>query len=114
MLKPELQADDVHVESILAAAQKLRAVGHPGVLRIVGAGRMKDGRFYLLSDFAEGESLQSRGILAVPSLVDVAVPVCDALVAVHDAGQAMGTLTARDVVLTGAGPKLDLAAGLMR
>jgi serine/threonine-protein kinase len=114
VLKPELQADDVHVEGILAAAQKLRAVGHPGLIRIVGAGRMSDGRFYLLSDFEEGESLQSRGILAVPSLVEMAVPVCDALVAVHDAGQAMGTLTARDVLITGHGPKLDLAAGLMR
>jgi len=114
LLKPELNADDAHVQGVIAAAQALKAIGHPSLLKIFATGRTSDGRFYLLSDFEEGESLQSRGMLAVESLVELAVPVCDALEAVHHAGQAVGTLTARDVVLTHDGPKLDLAAGLIR
>ncbi len=114
VLKPELNADLAHVEQLINAARALKSLVHPALLGIFGAGRMSDGRAYVLSDFEEGESLQSRGMLAVESLVELAVPVCEALDAVHGAGQATGPLTARDVVLTGSGPKLDVAASLLR
>ncbi len=114
VLKKEVQADTAWVDQLISVARALKGLSHPGVLKILGAGRMSDGRAYVLSDFEEGESLQSRGMLAVESLVELAVPVCDAIDAVHQSGQALGSVTARDVLLTGSGPKLDVAAGLLR
>jgi serine/threonine-protein kinase len=68
---------------------------------------MKDGRVYVLTDFAEGEPLANRHVLQLEALVELGAPLCEALQALHDAGLVLGALTAHEILLTPDGPKLD-------
>jgi serine/threonine-protein kinase len=71
-------------------AEILRELGHPGIVRIYGAGRAADGMDYLVMELLEGKTLGDRlkngGPMSPAELLPLLVQVCDALGAAHVQG----------------------------
>jgi len=62
---------------------------HENIVDIVNFGVSDDGTLYLVMEYLRGETLNqilAKGALSVPDTVRVAVPVCRALAAAHNAG----------------------------
>ncbi len=83
-------------------ARRLARVRHPHVLAVHGAD-VDAGRVGLWADLVRGESLEARlqraGPLPAGPLLDLAVPLADALRAVHDAGIVHGDVKTTNVML---------------
>ena len=107
LVKPELAQDTARMNRFIADAQLLANVSSPALLQVRSAGRMNDGRVYVLTEFAEGESLAGKSQLQLEAFVDLGERLAEALKALHDSGVVLGALTAQQILLTGAGPKLD-------
>ena len=107
VVKPELAQDVDRMNRFIAEARLLTEVSSPALLQVRSAGRMKDGRVYVLTEFAEGEPLANRPALQLEALVELGAPLCEALRTLHDAGLVLGALTAHEILLTPTGPKLD-------
>jgi eukaryotic-like serine/threonine-protein kinase len=70
-------------------AAALAGVSHPGVVRYIAHGRMPDGVPYLVMDWVEGRTLESRmgeDGLTLGEAVDVTRKIAEALAAVHARG----------------------------
>jgi serine/threonine protein kinase len=65
----------------------LRKIQHPNVVKVFWAGKTRDGEWYLITEFLDGESLDEfatgRRSLRDREAVDVALDLLDALVAFH-------------------------------
>ncbi len=106
-VKPELARDEDRMNRFIAEARLLTEVSAPGLLQVRSAGRMKDGQVYVLTDFADGVPLAQGTPLTVEALVDIGIPLCSALAALHDAGLVLGALNAHEILMTPAGAMLD-------
>ncbi len=107
VVKPELAANEERMNRFIAEARLLCEVVSPALLQVRSAGRMKDGRVYVLTDFAEGTALAEMGAMPLENLVELGVPLCTALAALHEAGMVLGALNAHEVLVTAGGPLLD-------
>jgi serine/threonine-protein kinase len=115
MLKAEASADEARVERFLSGAKALVLLRHGAVLSVHGAGRTRDGRPYVLTDAPDADTLAARGQLSLEEIIDLGVPLADALGAAHGANLVHGALSPSRVLLTGEGPKLDFSlAPLLR
>src|SRR5258706_16282108 len=83
MLKPEASADASRVERFLAGAMALSNLRHGAVVSVHSAGKTRDGKIFVLTDHVDGESLATRAQLPLDEVVDVGVPLADALGAAH-------------------------------
>ncbi len=107
VVNADLAQNDDRMNRFIAEARLLTEVVSPALLPVRSAGRMKDGRVYVLTDFVEGEQLKGSGNLSLEQLVELGLPLCAALSAIHDAGLVLGALNAHEILLTPHGPMLD-------
>src|SRR5438105_1502805 len=93
MLKSEASADDARLDRFLAGAKALTLLRHGAVLAVHSAGKTRDGRIYVLTDAPEGDTLSNRGMLSLEEIIDIGVPLSDALGAAHAANVVHGALS---------------------
>src|SRR4051812_32976229 len=87
VMRPEVARDTRATEKFLNEIRVRRALSHPNLARRDFAGRMPDGRPYLKSEPLDGMTLKSviytRGALTPIDLMQVAVPLCQAVEHLH-------------------------------
>ena len=84
VLRGELTAGDR--DRFLAEARLLVEMTHPGVVKVLAAGSLPDGRPYLAMEKLPGETLArrlARGPLPLAQAVALFVQLCDAVSAMH-------------------------------
>jgi serine/threonine-protein kinase len=104
VLRSELTSDESIVGRFLDEARLCQSLSHPNIVRYFGAGRLNDGRVYLLTEFLQGEDLSSKirrtGPLSIEEVVRLVVPVCSALHYVHERGIVHRDLKPDNIFLT--------------
>ncbi len=104
VLRGELVAGDR--ERFLSEARLLVEMTHPGVVKVLAAGSLPDGRPYLAMEKLPGESLArrlGRGAMALPGAITLFVQLCDAVAAMHARSLIHRDLKPENVMLV-AGP----------
>jgi serine/threonine protein kinase len=90
VLRPSLAGDTDAVWRFLNEARAASAIRHPNIVEVFDAGNTSEGSPYILMEFLEGESLQTRlndvGRLSVGKALAVANQAGSALAAAHAAG----------------------------
>ena len=84
VLKGEMTGGDR--ERFLAEARLLIEMTHPGVVKVLAAGSLPDGRPYLAMEKLPGESLArrlGRGPMPLPQAITLFAQLCDAVAAMH-------------------------------
>jgi serine/threonine protein kinase len=69
-------------------ARMASALNHPNIITIHEIGQVEN-RNFIATEFVDGETLRQhlkRGALSVPESLDIAIQICRALVAAHNAG----------------------------
>ncbi len=72
-----------------AEAQRLAAIGHPHVVKVLAVGALPDGRPYLAMELLAGETLASvlgRGPMEIPAALALFGELCGAVAALHAQG----------------------------
>lgn len=103
-LRRELTSDPLRLSRFLEECQRLGSLEHPGIARLLGAGQLADGGFYLMSEYVEGGDLAAMlrdGVLSAEQVKSLALPLCDALRCIHERGIIHGDLKAANVLLGG-------------
>ncbi len=90
VLRPELRLSSSAVARLVREAAAASRVDRPCVAQTFDAGRLEDGRAYVLMELVEGktlrEELAARGRFEEPDAVDLAFAIADALETIHAAG----------------------------
>ncbi len=117
LLKPERNRATTTIESeAIHEGRLLAKVRHPNVVTVYGAERI-DGRVGVWMEFIDGrtleEELRQSGPFAAEEVVRIGIALCDALVAVHQAGLLHRDLKAQNVMRANDGRLLltDFGAG---
>lgn len=107
-VRSDLTADADAVAQCLHDLSAWREFSHEGIVRLIDAGRLPDGRIFVATEWIEGESLAARlqrlGPLPPDEALRIAQPICEALVYAHERGVLHRGLTLDDVWL-GGGPQ---------
>jgi len=81
-------ASEAAIRRFEREATAASALGHPGIVQVHDFDQAPGGRFYLVMDLLEGETLDKRidrdGALAWKDAQRIALELCDALAAAHD------------------------------
>ena len=89
ILRPEVMADLEHRHRFEREAKALAALNHPGIVTIYALEEIDDVVFFVM-DLVEGRTLtkliQDEGALSVPRILDIAIPIADAIAAAHKRG----------------------------
>ena len=89
VLRPEVVADPEHRTRFEREAKALAALNHPGIVTIYALEEADDVTFFVM-DLVEGRTLtkiiKESGGLSVPRILDLAIPIADALAAAHKRG----------------------------
>ncbi|MHB8876827.1 MAG: serine/threonine-protein kinase, partial [Myxococcaceae bacterium] len=105
VMRSALASDETAVGRFLDEAAVCRRLEHPNVVRHLDAGRLPDGRVYLVTEYLEGEDLETRlrqqGPIEPAALVRLAGPLCEALDYVHSHGVVHRDLKPDNVFLAG-------------
>ena len=84
VLRPEVVADPEHRTRFEREAKALAALNHPGIVTIYALEEADDVTFFVM-DLVEGRTLtkiiKESGGLSVPRILDLAIPIADALAA---------------------------------
>ncbi len=91
-----------YTRRILERAQILTAIEHPGVLSIVDAGLVADGRPYVVTEAHRGMSLEDRigeERLDPADAIAIVRAICEPLIAAHEMGVVHGSLSLDQVFL---------------
>ena len=87
ILRRELASDPMLTSRFLREAQAAASLKHPNIVEVDDAGAI-DGVPFLAMEFLEGQSLADRidygGRLSVVDALDLMLPVCSAVAAVHE------------------------------
>jgi serine/threonine-protein kinase len=71
-------------------ARAVNLIGHPNIVDIIDFNELADGRSYILMEFLDGETLgdhlERQGVLSASETKEIALQICSALGAAHDAG----------------------------
>jgi serine/threonine protein kinase/tetratricopeptide (TPR) repeat protein len=89
VLRDDIDLTDNERKRFLAEADRLSRLSHPGVIRVLDAGVLPDGRPYLALPLLKGESLAarlSRGGMPIAKALEHFYAACDAITALHRAG----------------------------
>jgi len=90
-------------DRMLLEAKVVNQVGHPNIVDIFEAGKLPDGRPYLVMERLEGQPLSLRadeGKLLPDQVIAILLQICDALIASHAAGVIHRDLKLDNVFLT--------------
>ena len=89
ILRPEVVADPEHRARFEREAKALAALNHPGIVTIYAL-EEADGDTFFVMDLVEGRTLtkiiEGEGGLPVPRILDLAIPIADAIAAAHKRG----------------------------
>lgn len=91
-----------YTRRILETAQILTAIEHPGVVSIVDAGLVADGRPYVVTEAHRGMPLEERiadDRLDPADAIAIVRAICEPLIAAHEMGVVHGSLTLEHVFL---------------
>ncbi|MEE8138099.1 MAG: protein kinase, partial [Thermoanaerobaculia bacterium] len=108
--------DPRRLERFRREAKALAALDHPNIVTIYSI-EEADGQRFLIMERVEGESLDkmlSPGGLTLAELLDIAIPLADALAAAHDKGIVHRDLKPANVMVTRDGRVKLLDFGLAR
>jgi serine/threonine-protein kinase len=111
VLREQYAQDDGFVEHFQRAARAMAALTHPNLVLVHDVGRDRD-LVFVVTEHIDGQSLDalliSEGPLETEKVLAIAVPLCDGLATVHEAGYVHGQLAPRNVLLTPDGqPKVS-------
>ena len=104
VLRPELQLDNEVQMRFLGEARAPSAIGHPGIVQVVDAGKAPDGVLYLVMELLQGQTLReamARGTLTHPDIRRIMMELFDALAAAHVRGFVHRDLKPENVFLAG-------------
>jgi eukaryotic-like serine/threonine-protein kinase len=90
-------------------AHAVAALQHPHICAIYDVGDLNEGDTYLVMELLQGETLQqrlARGRLDIPTLLDTAIVLADAVDAAHRAGIVHRDIKPGNIFLTPYGPKI--------
>jgi serine/threonine-protein kinase len=107
VLHEELALSERERARFLAEAHKMQKVRHDGLLRLLDAGELPDGRPYLLMPRLFGETLGdclARGALPVDEAVRIFGVLARAVQAIHDAGMVHRDIKPENVFLAREAP----------
>jgi TolB-like protein/Flp pilus assembly protein TadD len=88
LLAPQLTRDRRGMRRFEQEAQAASSLNHPNILTVYEFGQ-NDGKYYIASEYVEGETLRERinkGRLTVKEVTEISIQVCGALVAAHARG----------------------------
>ncbi|MBA3463599.1 MAG: serine/threonine protein kinase, partial [Deltaproteobacteria bacterium] len=89
VLKPELELDTEIQMRFLAEARAPNAIGHPGIVSVIDAGKAPDGALYLVMELLKGKPLRiplARGELTVPDMRRILLELLEVLGVAHTRG----------------------------
>ncbi|HLU66185.1 MAG TPA: serine/threonine-protein kinase, partial [Kofleriaceae bacterium] len=104
VLRAELVPGGRERDRFLSEAALLQSIDHPGVVKVLGAGALPDGRPYLAMELVEGESLArriARGALPLDEAMAIFQQLADAVGALHARGLIHRDIKPENVILTG-------------
>ena len=105
-LPPELEANPLARDRLLAEVRSARTVSHPNVCRVYDVGEV-DGRVFLTMEYIDGEDLASLlrriGRLPAAKALEIARQLCAGLAAAHDRGVLHRDLKPANVMIDGRG-----------
>lgn len=103
VLHAELASSPEMIERFVREARAVNAIRHPHIADVYELGTLLDGRPYLVMALLAGVSLQAvlddRGCLGPADAVAIALPLCDALHAAHEAGYIHRDVKAGNVIV---------------
>lgn len=88
-LKPELSHSQSYTQRFLTEARAASMAQHPGLVKVFDFGQLPDKTLYILMEFLDGETLESRlarGPLAAASALRLARQIASAVQAAHERG----------------------------
>lgn len=89
ILRPEVAADHEHRARFEREAKALAALKHPGVVTIYALEQFGEDAFFVM-DLVEGSTLteliEKEGAMSVDRVLELAVPIADAIAAAHKQG----------------------------
>ncbi|HEX8070210.1 MAG TPA: protein kinase [Pyrinomonadaceae bacterium] len=107
VLKPEFAADPEVAERFMREARTMARLRHRGAATIFDAGRLPDGRPFIVMEYVEGatlaETLTKEGRLAPARAVEIACAICDVLAEAHALGIVHRDLKPSNIMLTARG-----------
>ncbi|MFO0649914.1 MAG: protein kinase [Polyangiales bacterium] len=102
-LRPEHARSDTTRARFVREGEAASRIRHPNVVEIFDVAEF-EGSPYLVMEFLEGEDLRAllrrRGVLSLDAIVDVMLPVCNAVAAAHDAGVVHRDLKPENIFLS--------------
>ncbi len=104
VLRPELTLDSEVQNRFLGEARAPSAIGHPGIVQVVDAGKAADGLLYLVMELLEGKTLRdamAHGNLPHPEIRRIMMELFEALTAAHERGFVHRDLKPENVFLSG-------------
>ncbi|MBI5479550.1 MAG: protein kinase [Deltaproteobacteria bacterium] len=103
ILQPELASDREFVSRFRREARATNRVQHPSIISVYDFGQLPDGRFYLTTEFAEGERVDSVlrrvGAFPVPRALGILAQLADAVSHAHAAGVIHRDLKPENMIL---------------
>ena len=89
VLRPDLEADEVHVKRFMQEAKSAAALNHPNIVQVHSIGEA-DGMRFIAQEYVQGRNLQEflsrHGTPELPQALSVMRQVAEALRAAGDAG----------------------------
>ncbi len=116
LLPEELRADPERRTRFLREARALAQLSHPNITQIFDIGEA-DGRDYIAFELVEGHTLQERMAerpLTLPELIELALPLADAIAYAHERGVVHRDLKPANVMVTPRGHAKLLDFGLAK
>ena len=104
-------------ERFMLEAKAVNRIDHPGVVKVIDAGRLDNGRPFLVLELLDGHSLhelKKRGKLALDDACRAMIDVLDALAAAHAAGVIHRDLKPANVFRTRDGRTVVLDFGIAK
>src|ERR1051325_2505498 len=107
IIKREFAVDQDVAERFLREARTMARLRHPNAAMIFDAGRLPDGRHFIIMEFIEGETLSQvltrEGRFTAARAVKIATQICDVLEEAHRLGIVHRDLKPSNIILCGRG-----------
>lgn len=107
VLKKDIASNPEVAERFMREARTMARLRHPGAAMIFDAGRLADGRPFIVMEYVEGETLAEtlarEGTLTPEYAVRIASEICDVLAEAHNLGIVHRDLKPSNIMLNGRG-----------